>query len=741
MRRFRKQTLLFAFLLALSGTVAQAARPQMMLQFGNPFDSTVWSWADRAPVFACGFENVIQIWDPRTWRLHGILPILRATESVSPSNLSLALSPDGRTLAALTTEGTLQMWNVPAQEKRHEFRVGYIDSLRFTPDGRQVVGTGPGETTFWDATTGRLMHQFPTGGNIALSPDGRQLAVVGNLQERTSTTFAATVWDFRTQRQRLLLNDPSGVAPGPVAFSPDGRTLATIGRNPHKPLPGRVMMLTVKLWDVQNGSLKHILYGLSNSPPQQLQFTSDSRSVAGIDQQTIVWSVASGKRLRILSNPGPNPHVFSNIFSHGNLLVTDAAWSVRRIDLRTGKQRQQPKRFFTPAALNGADWSPTHPAVAMSEIARPMSSSRYWDLHAPGALRFWDLGDAQMRWMRPQQSGLSALRFSPNGRTVLSNRAREVGVYRADTGRRISSLTDPAHQEWPILLSPDGQTVARQGPDSINTVQIVDARTGKVRQSLPDFAQDLSRMRFSPNGTRLAGIPWLLDPNGPRIVHLWNLNAAASGPSLPIGDYLVKIGSLAWSPDSQTLAVRRNARGYSHTGDLFLMLQTELQLWDAHTGRLKFSVVMGRDSNDVGALAFSPNGKYLAVSHGQSLTVYETKTQKIVLNVQDEMPPQDGIEALAFSPDSTQLMTGGDDGQAQLWRLRDGRLCATLIGLGSGGRPTADWIITTPAGYYNASPGAERLIRWRIGNGLHPAIRYAKTFHRPDIVRRALSGL
>ena len=53
------------------------------------------------------------------------------------------------------------------------------------------------------------------------------------------------------------------------------------------------------------------------------------------------------------------------------------------------------------------------------------------------------------------------------------------------------------------------------------------------------------------------------------------------------------------------------------------------------------------------------------------------------------------------------------------------------------------WIIWTPQGYYDASPGADRLIGWHVNQGPRAAARFYradqfKTMYRPDIIDRAI---
>ena len=57
------------------------------------------------------------------------------------------------------------------------------------------------------------------------------------------------------------------------------------------------------------------------------------------------------------------------------------------------------------------------------------------------------------------------------------------------------------------------------------------------------------------------------------------------------------------------------------------------------------------------------------------------------------------------------------------------------------------WILWTPSGYYDASPGGEDLIGWHLNNGpdkaadFFPASRFRSTYYRPDVIDRVLKTL
>lgn len=49
-------------------------------------------------------------------------------------------------------------------------------------------------------------------------------------------------------------------------------------------------------------------------------------------------------------------------------------------------------------------------------------------------------------------------------------------------------------------------------------------------------------------------------------------------------------------------------------------------------------------------------------------------------------------------------------------------------------------MMSTAAGYYTGSPGADRLGKWLVGDDVVSVEAYQNTFFRPDLVRKSIRG-
>lgn len=99
-------------------------------------------------------------------------------------------------------------------------------------------------------------------------------------------------------------------------------------------------------------------------------------------------------------------------------------------------------------------------------------------------------------------------------------------------------------------------------------------------------------------------------------------------------------------------------------------------VWNASTGELVKEFIQ---ESEVSAAAFSPDGKYLAVSAENGIA----KLLNLRDDVNNKVSPQTfnhgaDINSVVFSPDGSLLVTGGGDGKAMAWNLKTKRLAFPL---------------------------------------------------------------
>ena len=147
------------------------------------------------------------------------------------------------------------------------------------------------------------------------------------------------------------------------------------------------------------------------------------------------------------------------------------------------------------------------------------------------------------------------------------------------------------------------------------------------------------------------------------------------------------VWSVAFSPDGNRIVTagyqekRNPAFGLAPECGLYtfscppILAATKMILWDATTGQqLRADDV----SSAVNSVAFSPDGSHI-LSGGDDTTIelWDAATGGLVRRFEGHSM---SVRSVAFSPDGTRVLSGSDDKTIKLWDVATGRLQRTFGG-------------------------------------------------------------
>ena len=267
---------------------------------------------------ASGFVGATSV---AVWDVASRSAITMAKGHFGGASLSVALAPDGTTLAVVMSYDKVRLWDLRTATNTAilEGHTSRINSVVFSADGATLASASSDRTVkLWDAATGLEITTLEAPDHawisaVAFSPDGGSIAS-GDARGKVK------VWDLASGESTVTWEGDGVHGIGSLAFSPDGTTLAagTAG---------------LAMWNLATGT--SILTEEFPDAIYAVSFTPDGTALAlgRPDRDTIsIWQVPPGKDRATLAIEYP-AHVSTAAFSPDGSIVVSGTLEIGNADV------------------------------------------------------------------------------------------------------------------------------------------------------------------------------------------------------------------------------------------------------------------------------------------------------------------------------------------------------------------------------------------------------------------------
>lgn len=346
---------------------------------------------------------------------------------------------------------------------------------------------------------------------------------------------------------------------------------------------------------------------------------------------------------------------------------------------------------------------------------------------------------------------LHTVRFSPDGSKIA------LGVYDAPTAAVLSAQTlsalyfseISASGSYAVEWSPDGSKLYMGIFNGVSSfVRIWErAGQGKFRDIIATADSIIDVQSLNDGG--------LLFCTGDAAIGMVDPGGRATLLSLPtIANLKGNIGELLLSPDSRmvqfvidtatksrvsfSLTDRRldtNPFGVSLRAALTLPAGFAFSDFSSFAPKLN-GVPLPLEPNEIAfSYAGFSNGQGFVLGTGFAIRFFDNRGSP-----RGHTPTTGVVWAVNASPDGKFAVALLGDGTVRWYSMADGKERLALF-------PHPDrrrWVLWTPSGYYDASPGAEDFLGWHINNGrsaaadFFPVSQFRDVYYRPDVISLVL---
>jgi WD40 repeat protein/transcriptional regulator with XRE-family HTH domain/energy-coupling factor transporter ATP-binding protein EcfA2 len=596
-------------------------------------------------IATAGIEGTIKVWELDKSGAHiDETPLITISNPMDfdantyASGFTLAYSPDGKLIAAISDQNTAKIWDATNGRLLQTLagHKNWILGLAFSPNGEFLATSSADRTAkVWDPQTGELLQTL-TGFRdwvitVVFSQDGKRLAcgtmdgsvIVFKRNEESNTPPSSDLFvpSFEIDNHFTAV---SGIFS--ITFSPDGNQLALASNE-------------IKVYDINSvtpASPPKLFLNIPahHNPINGLYFSADgNRLVSGSGDGTAkVWDAQTGQlSFTLPGNAGP---------------ISSIAQSADGLKLYTSDTNGHVK-VWDISVQGNREWL-TNSNISLGFYTRSgnrLVTVDYFDYTTPNSkLRVLELSPENVHEISAIYLGRNVENVSFDIDQKLS---RLVLIYHDDyivhvldfsNGHGLISFPVNQTQNTPghtkndyirVKLSPDGTRLVTGGSDG--SAFLWDVTTGKLLHELPGqtgMFGSWDPIAFNPDGSLVA----CASVDG--TVRIWNVNTGTLLQNLPGSIF----PNVSFSPDGKHLLA---------TGE-----ENTINLWDIQTGQILHKLTV---PTLIYNIEISPDGKYLAADTLDGIVrLWDANTGQQLLTLPGAY--------MRFTKDMKHLLVWKDDG-------------------------------------------------------------------------------
>lgn len=616
-------------------------------------------------------------------------------------------SPDGKKILSMSHGNIISLWSTETGKLINTFKKGYngiISPQWFTPDGSMLMTSANyKEAKLTDVNSGNVIKTIPfdKACSFAVSPDGRKIAIGSN-------KLFAKVFDLETGKElfeHIIDGQTCDGCKTLVSYSHNGKYLLTGSRK-----TGLV------LWDANTG--KRIRYfKLEDDHLGEMMFSATDKYIISVYEKTSqVWEVATGKQVMLIQNEDvPCVPVFSS--DDKNILTSNINNTAILKRISDGRTIETYKGFRNKASDDGMIFKQGN--NILTNVVRSINLKPAMDLSPDGrylakgkidsSVVILDLKTGKkQRILQGHRKVVLAVCFSHNGKLLATAGGdSKIIIWDVETGKMKNEFRVHSDLVFDLQFSADDKYILSGSWDTFLCVS--DIETGELVKCIRFDEAAPYRVAYTPNDL------YYLTSDLGKNVKLWEADTRKEFRQIIGHSDLVT--DLKFSQDGKQI--------------ITASLDGTVKIWDLLTGMLlnKFT---GHTSG-VLSLAIDPNNKFYASgSNDHTIRIWDKETCKEIKVLTGH---SGAVSGLYFTPDGSKLISCSTNGEIKVWNLNSFEEIYTYIQL-----DRDEWLIKTPAGYFDGSQKALSTINYVSGLEVIPVGSLFEKYYTPNLWRRIING-